>query len=134
MKLEHIAIWTHQLEALKDFYVRYFDAVPNQKYISDKGERGVLNTYFLSFDGGARIEIMTLPVIPESDNRGGHESTGLTHLALAVATNGELDALYERLKSDDVPIVGAPRTTGDGYYECCVLDPDGNRVEVTVEK
>jgi lactoylglutathione lyase len=138
MKLERIAIWTRHLEELRDFYTRYFDAVSNRKYISDKGECGFFNSCFLSFDGGARVEIMMLPamlpIIPEDDNRGSYETTGLAHLVLAVATNSKLDALYESLKSDGVPIVGAPCITGDGYYECCVLDPDGNRVKIMVEK
>lgn len=131
MKLEHVAIWTHQLEELKDFYARYFGAVPNEKYVSDKSI-GRFESYFLSFDTGARLELMKLPCIPQGDNSNGAESTGLTHIALSVDTPDELDQLYALLKENCVPVVGQPRITGDGYYEACVLDPDGNRVEITV--
>ena len=132
MKLEHVAIWTFQLEKLKDFYVRYFDAVSNEKYVSDKEFKGRFESYFLSFDNSACIELMKLPGIPQGDNANGFESTGLTHIALSVETHNELDLLFNRLKEDGVKIVGEPRMTGDGYYEACVLDPDGNRVEITV--
>ena len=128
MILEHVAIWTGQLEALRDFYTDYFGAAPNEKYTSDKGARGRFESYFLSFDSGARLELMRLPAIPEGDNADGRESTGLTHLAFGVKTREELDALVARLRKDGHPIAGEPRTTGDGYYEACVLDPDGNRV------
>lgn len=132
MKLEHMAIWTHQLEELKDFYIRYFSGVSNDKYISDKGFKGCFESYFLSFDTGARLELMKLPSIPQGDNINGFESTGLTHIAFSVETPEELDNLYTLLKNDGNPIAGEPRMTGDGYYEACILDPDGNRVEITV--
>ena len=132
MKLEHIAIWSHQIEALKTFYECYFGATANEKYISDKDFKGMFESYFLSFESGARLEIMSLTGIPQGDNAHGHETTGLTHLAFSVHTPDELDKLYHRLKQDGVVIVGEPRITGDGYYETCVLDPDGNRVEITV--
>jgi len=132
MKLEHVAIWTHQLEELKDFYVRYFGAVPNDKYVSEKDFKGRFESYFLSFDTGARLELMKLPGIPQGDNANGFETTGLTHIAFSVNTPEELQHLYIRLKEEGNPIAGEPRMTGDGYYEACVLDPDGNRVEITV--
>lgn len=132
MKLEHVAIWTHKLEELKEFYERYFGAVPNDKYVSEKEFNGRFESYFLSFDTGARLELMKLPGIPQGDNANGFESTGLTHIAFSVNTADELDQLYSRLKEDGGSIVGQPRITGDGYYEACVLDPDGNRVEITV--
>lgn len=132
MKLEHVAIWTHQLEALKSFYERYFGATANEKYTSFKDFKGTFESYFLSFDADARLEIMSLTGIPQGDNADGYESTGLTHLAFSVEKFEELDKLYDHLKKDGVTIVGEPRMTGDGYYEACVLDPDGNRVEITV--
>ena len=132
MKLEHVAIWTHQLERLKDFYMLYFEAIPNEKYVSVKESNGRFESYFLSFDIGTRLELMQLPNIPQGDNASRFQSTGLTHLAFSVETTDELDSLYNRLKEDGVVIVGEPRITGDGYYEACILDPDGNRVEITV--
>lgn len=132
IKLEHAAIWTHRLESLKDFYIRYFGAVPNDKYTSDKEFKGLFESYFLTFDTGARLELMKLPAVPRGDNADGFESTGLSHIAFSVETPADLDSLYNKLKADGVKIVGEPRMTGDGYYEACVLDPDGNRVEITV--
>ncbi|HCC35023.1 MAG TPA: glyoxalase/bleomycin resistance/extradiol dioxygenase family protein [Ruminococcaceae bacterium] len=132
MTLEHVAIWTDQLETLKDFYIRYFGGIPNEKYVSEKEFDGRFESYFLSFDSGARLELMKLPVIPQGDNSGGFQSTGLTHIAFSVETGAELDKLYDIIKRDGHKIVGEPRMTGDGYYEACVLDPDGNRVEITV--
>lgn len=132
MVLEHVAIWTTQLEELRDFYIHYFGATPNEKYISDKEFKGRFESYFLSFDTGARLELMRLPIIPEGNSANGFESTGLTHIAFSVDSPADLDNLYARLEADGVPIVGKPRMTGDGYYETCVLDPDGNRVEITV--
>jgi len=132
MKLEHVAIWTHQPETLKNFYVLYFGAIPNDKYISEKEFKGRFESYFLSFDKGARLELMKLPIVPQGDNANGFESTGLTHIAFSIETPDKLDSLFNRLKEDGVTIVGEPRMTGDGYYETCVLDPDGNRVEITV--
>ena len=132
MKLEHVAIWTNQLEALKDFYVRYFQGIPNDKYVSDAEFTGHFESYFLSFDSGSRLELMSLTGIPQGDNINGFESTGLTHIAFSVDKPDELDQLFARLKEGGCPIVGAPHMTGDGYYEACVLDPDGNRVEITV--
>ncbi len=131
MKLEHAALWTHQIETLKDFYTRWLGASSGEKYTSDKGKRGQFTSYFLSFGPGARLEIMQLPAIPQGDNAGGFESTGLTHLAFSTETPKELDALYARMQSEGIPIASVPRVTGDGSYEFCALDPDGNRIEIT---
>ncbi|MDL2234572.1 VOC family protein [Christensenellaceae bacterium OttesenSCG-928-L17] len=132
MRLEHVAIWTEQLEELKAFYETYFGASANEKYVSDKEFKGWFSSYFLTFSSGARLEIMSLASIPKGNTAGGYEQTGLTHIAFSVETKEELDLLYERLKADGVAIASVPRVTGDGYYETCVLDPDGNRVEITV--
>lgn len=131
MKLEHVAIWTHQLETLKRFYETYFDAAANKKYISN-GTRKGFESYFLSFHSDARLELMAYDEIPQGDNSNGFESTGLTHLAFSVDTKEELDQLYNYMKEDGIPIVLEPHMTGDGYYEACILDPDGNRIEITV--
>ena len=131
MKLEHIAVWTHQLESLKEFYVQYFGAVANEKYSSQRAA-GLYESYFLSFGGDARLELMKRPDIPQGDNLNGFESTGLTHLAFSMENPEDLDALFLRMKEDGVPVVYEPHTTGDGFYEAGMLDPDGNRVEIAV--
>ncbi len=133
MKLEHVAMWTRNLECMKEFYIKYFGGVSNDKYTSTKDFGEEFHSYFLSFGGGdARLELMQLGRIPEGDSADGYESLGLTHISFSMESSDELDALYRRFKGDGVHIVGRPRMTGDGFYEACVLDPDGNRVEFAV--
>jgi lactoylglutathione lyase len=132
MILEHVAIWTHRLEELKDFYVKYFKAAPNEKYISKNEFKAQFESYFLSFGSTARLELMQMGTVLQGDNAAGNETTGITHIAFSVDTRKEVDELASRLKQDGHTLVGEPRFTGDGYYEACVLDPDGNRVEITV--
>ena len=133
MRLDHIALYTFQLEEMRAFYMKYFGATSNEKYLNP---RKGFASYFLSFGGegtlaGARLEIMQKEQVPpRAGFEAGAEYTGLTHLALAVGTRPEVDALTERLRADGYPVVGEPRTTGDGYYESVVLDPDGNRLEL----
>ena len=129
VKIEHVAIWTFDLERLKAFYIKYFNAVAGEKYVNPtKG----FQSYFLSFDNGSRLEIMEMPGIVPSINSAGQQSTGLIHLAISVGAQQHVDALTERLRTDGYNVVGEPRRTGDGYYESVVLDPDGNRIEITI--
>ncbi|WP_321480302.1 VOC family protein [uncultured Bacteroides sp.] len=127
MHISHIAIWTQQLEELKQFYVTYFGGESNSKYINPlKG----FESYFISFCGGnTSLELMSrkdiIKTITEKD------CLGLTHFAFSVGSKNAVTELTERLRKDGYQIVGEPRTTGDGYYESIVLDPDGNCVEIT---
>lgn len=127
VRINHIALYTRNLELIRKFYVRYFNAVSNEKYTNPhKG----FASYFLSFAGEARLEIMQKEVVVEGFNQEGVGWLGLTHFALSVGTSEQVDQLTERLRADGYRIVGEPRWTGDGYYESVVLDPDGNRVEI----
>lgn len=128
-RIEHAAIWTENLEQLADFYGKYFGAIAGDKYVNPtKG----FESRFLSFAGGARIEIMKSSMLnPVKDERGAHRM-GYAHLAVSVGSAQSVDALTNRLKQDGFEVVDGPRQTGDGYYESVVLDPDGNRVEITV--
>ncbi|MDF2192557.1 VOC family protein [Paraflavitalea sp. CAU 1676] len=129
MTLEHVAIWTSQLEALKEYYIKYFGAVPNDKYTNEKKQ---FQSYFLSFQSGARLEIMSRPDIPENKNDTVQaQYLGIIHLAFGVNTLQEVDAKAKQLQEDGFPILSGPRKTGDGYYEFETLDPDNNRLEVT---
>ncbi|AYB30131.1 VOC family protein [Chryseolinea soli] len=127
MKIDHIALYTTDIEKLKVFYEHYFKAKAGEKYTNAKKH---FQSYFLSFSEGSRIEIMQKMGIPPHALE--EETLGLTHLAIAVGDKATVDTLTEQLREDGYRIVGEPRITGDGYYESVVLDPDGNRIEITI--
>ena len=127
MKIEHIGIWTYNLEGLRNFYMHYFDASSNEGYYNHSKE---FRSYLLSFDGECKIELMEKPNIPKSKNEPFREYTGIIHFAIKVGSRERVDDLTETLRVDGFKILGEPRTTGDGYYESVILDPDGNRVEI----
>lgn len=129
MTLEHVAIWTNQLEKLKDYYIKYFQATPNNKYTNSKKD---FHSYFLSFASGARLELMMMPDIPVNQNDTVQKQhTGIIHLAFGVNTIEEVEEKARELQANGFPILSGPRKTGDGYYEFETLDPDNNRIEVT---
>ena len=129
MKIEHIAIWTTDLERLRAFYQTYFKAEAGQKYTN--AAKG-FQSYFLRFDLGARLELMTRPSVTDVPADGDTEPIGYTHLAISLGSESAVDAMTERLRLDGCQVIDGPRRTGDGYYESVVLDPDGNRLELTV--
>lgn len=124
-RLEHVALWARDLERVAAFYARYFDARVGTRY---ENPRKGFQSRFLEFGAGARLEIMARGDV---DTRGAAESLGFAHVAIAVGDEAAVDALAARFKAEGVALVDGPRRTGDGYYECVVLDPEGNRVEVT---
>lgn len=126
MKIEHIAIWTNKLEELKEFYCKYFGGTSNDKYTNTK--KG-FESYFITFDEGARLEIMSRTDINEK-LEDGKEIIGITHLAFSLENKEEVNTLTETLRTNGFIVAGEPRTTGDGYYESVVLDPEGNRLEL----
>lgn len=129
MTLEHAAIWTRQLETLREFYVGFFGGISNARYSNPtKG----FESYFIQFDGGARLELMYRPDIPENLNDTKQaQHLGLIHLAFGVEHMQDVDQKAEELRAAGYPILSGPRRTGDGYYEFETLDPDGNRLEVS---
>lgn len=129
MKIEHAAIWSRDIEKLKSFYGKYFNAISSEKYVNPaKG----FSSYFLSFESGARLELMQMDSIPESADNSYRQFTGFIHLAFSVESEEKVNSLTAQLKKDGYEIVDGPRSTGDGYYESTVLDPDKNRLEITV--
>jgi lactoylglutathione lyase len=129
MILEHVAIWTDDLEKLKNFYIKYFEAVPNEKYTNHEKK---FESYFLSFRSGARLEIMSMINIPPNKNDTIiNQHLGIIHFAFGIDTMEEVDAKAKQLRADGFKILSGPRKTGDGYYEFETLDPDNNRLEVT---
>jgi lactoylglutathione lyase len=131
MRIEHIAIWTTNLDRCKQFYASYFDATAGPNYVN--AAKG-FESCFLSFDDGARLEVMTTTSLSLVQSPPGAERLGLTHLAISVGSERVVDELTKRLQSDGFAIVDGPRRTGDGYYESVVIDPDGNRVEICASK
>ncbi len=124
MKIAHVALWTGQLETLRTFYIRYFGGTSNAKYVNPaKG----FESYFLRFDDGCQLELMHRTDIA---GRNSAEQFGLCHLAFGFGSREEVLALTERLRNDGHTVAGEPRTSGDGYFESVVEDPDGNRVEL----
>ncbi len=129
MHIEHIALWTHDLERLRAFYETYFGAAAGPRYFNQR--RGFAS-YFLTFASGARLELMQMPGIPASRDDPLAQFTGYIHLAVATGSPAQVDELTGRLRAAGYTVLDGPRRTGDGYYESVVLDPDGNRVEITV--
>ena len=129
MQIEHVAIWTHDIERLREFYQTYFGAVAGERYHNPKNQ---FFSYFLRFASGARLELMQMAGVPVSQDNKITQFTGYIHLAMATGSVEAVDALTARFRADGYPILDGPRWTGDGYYESVIQDPDGNRIEVTV--
>ena len=129
MKIEHAALWANDIELLRDFYEKYFQTRSNKKYTNlEKG----FSSYFLSFDSGARLEIMHL-----ESGLGQNRSTalpiaGLSHIAISVGSEEKVRSLTAQLREDGYAVLSDPRKTGDGYFESIVLDPENNQIEITV--
>ncbi|QMU30016.1 VOC family protein [Adhaeribacter radiodurans] len=129
MTIEHVAIWTNQLDVLKDYYQKFIGGIPNSKY---RNESTGFESFFLTFDSGARLELMSKPNVPVNKNDTiNRQHLGIIHLAFGVATMQEVDAKARELQQAGYQILRGPRKTGDGYYEFETLDPDNNRLEVT---
>ena len=126
MRLEHVAVWTNDLERLRAFYERYFGAQASPQYRS--ATRAGFTSYFMTFpDGGARLEIMRVPSLVAT---GAAPAIGYAHLAVSLGSEAAVEALTAQLRSEGVRVVSEPRRTGDGYFEAVIADPDGNLVEL----
>lgn len=128
VQLHHVALWTHNLERLKEFYIKYLNASCNELY---HNRQTGFKSYFLTFQGGAKIEIMQKEGIPENLNDTvGKQYLGLIHLAFRVNSNDEVDRLATTYINAGIPVLRGPRMSGDGYYEFEALDCDNNRFEI----
>lgn len=127
MIVEHVALWAENLERSREFYTKYFNGTANGGYSNTSG----FSSYFISFSSGARLEIMNKP---GTSNATGESEIlyGYSHMAFSAGSRENVDKLTESLRAAGYPIISEPRNTGDGYYESCVSDPDGNRVEITI--
>jgi len=127
-RIEHVGLWVRDLDSVAAFYANYFGARIGPLY---QNPRKGFESRFLEFGAGARLEIMTRVNVTA---RSEPELLGLAHVAIAVGPEPEVDALAARFRVDGVPVDSGPRRTGDGYYECVVRDPEGNRVEIAAGK
>ena len=124
MRLHHLALWSRRIELLRDFYTTYFDGRAGEKY--ENPAKG-FESYFVTFADGVSLELMRRTDVTAPD---GAQQLGLAHFAFGCESRAEVDRLTERLRADGHPVLSEPRTTGDGYYESAVGDPDGNLVEL----
>lgn len=124
--IDHIALYVADLEKMRDFYQKYFGARSNELYHNPKTG---LRSYFLSFDGETRLELMNRPEIIELDRN--PYRCGYAHLSIKTGSNRKVDELTNLLRNDGYPVIGEPRVTGDGYYESVIQDPEGNIIELT---
>ncbi len=129
MRIEHAAIWTGDLERLRAFYERYLGARAGALYANPANG---FSSYFLTFDGGARLELMSMATIPATRDDALAQASGYAHLAFSLGSEAAVDELAQTLEADGYRVVDGPRRTGDGYYEAAILDPDANRIELTV--
>lgn len=125
MTIEHIALYVEDLEKAKHYYEKYFGAKSNNMYHNKTKD---FKSYFLTFDSGARLELMNLTTLEKSHNN----RTGFIHLAFSVGSEEKVRKLTADIQNDGYQVVSNPRTTGDGYYESCVMDTEGNLIEITV--
>ena len=126
IKIEHIAMYVNDLEGAKAFFEKYFNAKSNEKYHNTKTG---FRSYFLSFDRGARLEIMSKPNVADDEKT--LTKTGCAHLAFSVGSREKVDELTYQLEADGYSVISGPRVTGDGYYESCVLGFENNHIEIT---
>lgn len=127
MKIEHVALYVHDLEGARTFFMKYLGAKSNDGYHNPRTD---FRSYFLSFDGGARLELMNKPGM--TDMPKALARTGYAHIAFSVGSKEKVDALTAELKAAGYEVIGVPRTTGDGYYESCILAIEQNQIEITV--
>ena len=126
MQIEHIAMYVNDIEKTKEFFVKYFNATSNEGYHNPNTD---FRSYFLSFDDGARLEIMNRPQMKDEEKT--LNRTGYIHIAFSLGSKKQVDNLTERLRNDGFSVVSGPRTTGDGYYESCIIGIEGNQIEIT---
>ena len=127
MRIEHVALYVKDLEAAREFFITYLEGEANDGYYNPKTG---FRSYFVRFGDGARLELMNKPDMTDLEKP--LARTGYAHLAFSVGSEARVGQLTERLRAAGYPVLSGPRTTGDGYYECCILAFEGNQIEITV--
>ena len=126
MKIEHVAMYVNNLEAARDFFLKYLGGKSNDGYHNVNTD---FRSFFISFDDGARLELMNKPGLVDAKKQ--LTRTGYIHIAFSVGSKEKVDELTDHLKNDGFEVVSGPRTTGDGYYESCIVAIEGNQIEIT---
>ena len=127
MFIDHVAIYVNDLEAAKDFFIKYFAAVSGEIY---RNEKTGFSSYFLGFENGAKLEIMNRPEIKKTEKT--LYKSGYAHLAFSLGSKSAVDELTKKLENDGFEIISGPRITGDGFYESAFIGIEGNIIELTV--
>jgi lactoylglutathione lyase len=125
-RIEHVALWTRDLERMREFYVDALDGRSGPLY---ENRLTRFRSYFIEFDEGARLELMQRPT-PDAVADAAPVVLGYGHLAFRLGSRAAVDERVARLSSRGVTILRPPRQTGDGYYEAVVADPEANSVEL----
>lgn len=125
VRIEHVAIWVRDLESMRSFYTDVLGATSGQRYHNPVTG---FQSYFLSLGEGPRLELMHGPALEPRPIA----TTGYAHIALALGSRAAVDQAVATMRHRGVSVESEPRVTGDGYYEAVVLDPEGNRIELTV--
>ena len=129
MRIEHVAIWVNDIDKVCEFYRKYFGGVVQPLYHNPAKQ---FTSRFVTFESGTRLEVMHRPDLDELFHVKHSEHLGFAHLCFSVGSKEDVDRLTRQMSEDGIQVVGQPRTTGDGYYESVVLDPEGNRIELTI--
>ncbi|MBR4393588.1 MAG: VOC family protein [Oscillospiraceae bacterium] len=127
MRIEHVALYVNELEKARDFFVDHLGGCTDNGYHNKKTG---FRSYFINFDDGARLELMSKPDM--TDRQKDLNRTGYAHVAFSVGSKERVDELTARLCADGYTVVSGPRTTGDGYYESCIVVIEGNQIEITI--
>lgn len=127
MTIDHIAMYVKDLEKARDFFVKYLEGKSNDRYHNRTTD---FRSYFITFEDGARLELMTRPELEDGDQA--LLRAGYIHIAFRVGSKEKVDLLTERFKKDGFEVISDPRTTGDGYYESCIVGIEGNQIEITI--
>ena len=128
MRIDHAALFCKDLEVMRQFFLDHFEAQSNELYHNPKTS---LKTYILTFpEGGARLEIMSRPDTVDMDPA--KRNIGFIHLSFALGSKEAVDAKTEELRGAGYAVTSGPRTTGDGYYESCIIGPERIQLEITV--
>ena len=127
MKIEHIAMYVNDLEAARDFFIKYLGGNSNDGY---HNKNTGFRSYFISFDDGAKLELMNKPGLDDVGKT--LNRTGYAHIAFSVGSKDRVNSITASLKAEGFEVVSGPRTTGDGYYESCVMAIEDNQIEITI--